>query len=74
MVGEVRANGTIGMGCSILMIMERKSNYRDKKENKQESQKLLVHKSDIDNYLNLNFIKGKQSHHPFLINILKILV
>jgi hypothetical protein len=47
MLGEISASGTILMGCSILMMMESESHYRDKEANEQERKKLLIHKTKI---------------------------
>jgi hypothetical protein len=55
MMGEVSASSTIFMGCSIFMMMESASHYRNKKANEQERENLLIHKTAMHEFL--------RSHH-----------
>ncbi len=43
MVGDIRADGTIVMGDSILMMVECKSQNREKKANDQQIDKFSIH-------------------------------
>jgi hypothetical protein len=47
MMREVNASGTIFMGCSIFVMMESESHYRNKKANEQETKNLLIHKTTM---------------------------